>query len=68
MAGDRDMFRAYAKVSAAAMAKVILIYLAYRGGLYLDDKWGTAPWAMTGLLTLAVAVGIWGLYRVLEAK
>lgn len=67
-AGNRDFFRVYARVSGAATAKVVLVYLAYRGGTFLDEKWGSAPWAMTTLLFLAVGVGMWALYRALESK
>ena len=46
------------------MAQVILVYLGYLGGEWLDRQWGLAPLGLFLGLVLALAAGLWGVIQV----
>lgn len=43
----------------AVMTKGVMIALGWYVGSKLDQKWGTAPYAMITLVALAMGLGVW---------
>lgn len=61
-----NFMRLYARLSAAVLAKVILVALAFWFGSQLDKAYGTEPYIMFGMVILAMAIGIWWIVRIAE--
>jgi F0F1-type ATP synthase assembly protein I len=63
---DPKMTRLYAMASGAAISKAVLLALGYWIGSKLDKRFGTSPLFMFLCVCVALAIGIWGVVRVLD--
>lgn len=55
---DKRWIRIGAVMANAVLSKCILIYAGYWAGTRIDAAYGTAPYAMLGLIILAMVLGI----------
>jgi F0F1-type ATP synthase assembly protein I len=71
--GDKDTASSGDGSSPSALAGlglqfVIVILLCVYAGLWLDRKFGTAPWLVVAGAVLGAAIGFFVMYRVLMAE
>jgi len=63
---DLKAMRFYSRISGACMAQVVLVYLGYLGGDWLDQQWRLEPLGLFLGLVAALVVGLWGVIRVAQ--
>ena len=56
------------RLTSAVLAKVLFVYVGYRVGLWVDERWGTTPFGLALGLFVTFGLGIAFLIRVLERR
>ena len=54
----RNHYSAFSLVMSHAITMAVTLYMAYRGGLWLDERLGTSPWLMIVALLLMVTANL----------